>query len=81
MKVPLPPFRTLCRKHHATTRCLANANARALTAGLRSRRQSRRGYATTYVSAADLQFGQPVYETHPHILNPGECKFTLLLYI
>ncbi|KAK7223472.1 hypothetical protein V2G26_011475 [Clonostachys chloroleuca] len=72
MKVPLPPFRTLCRKHHATTRCLANANARALTAGLRSRRQSRRGYATTYVSAADLQFGQPVYETHPHILNPGE---------
>ncbi|KAI5467704.1 peptidase M24, structural domain-containing protein [Mariannaea sp. PMI_226] len=29
-----------------------------------------RGYAT--VSAADLQFGQPVYETHPHILKPGE---------
>ncbi|KAF6824704.1 Intermediate cleaving peptidase 55 [Colletotrichum plurivorum] len=24
------------------------------------------------ISAADLQFGQPVYETHPHILKPGE---------
>ncbi|KAJ4293818.1 aminopeptidase [Collariella sp. IMI 366227] len=30
-----------------------------------------RSYATT-VSAADLEFGQPVYETHPHILKPGE---------
>ncbi|EKD15218.1 putative xaa-pro dipeptidase [Drepanopeziza brunnea f. sp. 'multigermtubi' MB_m1] len=29
-----------------------------------------RTYAT--VSAADLQFGQPVYETHPHLLKPGE---------
>ncbi|KAF2494832.1 metallopeptidase [Lophium mytilinum] len=24
------------------------------------------------VSAADLQFGQPVYETHPHLLQAGE---------
>lgn len=35
-----------------------------------------RTYATTtppkIVSAADLEFGQPVYETHPHILQPGE---------
>ncbi|VBB80106.1 Putative peptidase [Podospora comata] len=30
-----------------------------------------RNYATS-VSAADLEFGQPVYETHPHILKPGE---------
>ncbi|KAL1986600.1 hypothetical protein VTN96DRAFT_6178 [Rasamsonia emersonii] len=30
----------------------------------------RRSYAT--ISAAELQFGQPVHETHPHILNPGE---------
>ncbi|KAK4453991.1 putative peptidase [Podospora aff. communis PSN243] len=29
-----------------------------------------RGYST--VSAAELEFGQPVYETHPHILQPGE---------
>jgi len=34
----------------------------------------RRGYAT--VSAAELQFGQPVHETHPHILKPGECAYT-----
>ncbi|KAJ9151324.1 Intermediate cleaving peptidase 55 [Pleurostoma richardsiae] len=32
--------------------------------------RSRRGYAT--VSAADLHFGQPVHETHPHLLKPGE---------
>lgn len=24
------------------------------------------------ISAARLQFGQPVYETHPHLLKPGE---------
>jgi len=24
------------------------------------------------VSAADLQFGQPLHETHPHLLGPGE---------
>ncbi|KAH6842982.1 peptidase M24, structural domain-containing protein [Chaetomium sp. MPI-CAGE-AT-0009] len=27
---------------------------------------------TTSISAAELEFGQPVYETHPHILEPGE---------
>ncbi|KAI4211542.1 MAG: hypothetical protein LQ351_005718 [Letrouitia transgressa] len=26
----------------------------------------------TSTSAADLQFGQPVHETHPHLLRPGE---------
>ncbi|KAK3078159.1 hypothetical protein LTS18_008288, partial [Coniosporium uncinatum] len=26
----------------------------------------------TQVSAAELQFGQPLHETHPHILNAGE---------
>ena len=30
-------------------------------------------YATSSsISAADLQFGQPLHETHPHILNVGE---------
>ncbi|ERS95958.1 hypothetical protein HMPREF1624_07493 [Sporothrix schenckii ATCC 58251] len=33
-------------------------------------RASRRGYAS--VPAADLLFGQPVHETHPHILQAGE---------
>lgn len=27
------------------------------------------------VSAADLQFGQPVHETHPHLLKPGERMY------
>ncbi|KKK23694.1 metallopeptidase family M24 [Aspergillus rambellii] len=31
---------------------------------------SHRGYAS--ISAADLKFGQPLHETHPHILNPGQ---------
>ncbi|KAK3303405.1 peptidase M24, structural domain-containing protein [Chaetomium strumarium] len=31
----------------------------------------RRSYATS-ISAAELEFGQPVHETHPHILKPGE---------
>lgn len=31
-----------------------------------------RQYAS--VSASELQFGQPVYETHPHVLKPGESK-------
>lgn len=26
------------------------------------------------VSAAELQFGQPLHETHPHLLKAGECK-------
>ncbi|KAH8666463.1 peptidase M24, structural domain-containing protein [Xylariales sp. PMI_506] len=32
---------------------------------------SRRGYATA-VPASSLLFGQPVHETHPHLLAPGE---------
>ncbi|KAN0119990.1 Peptidase M24, structural domain containing protein [Hyaloscypha variabilis] len=32
--------------------------------------QSRRTYAS--ISAADLHFGQPVHETHPHLLRAGE---------
>ncbi|RDW81436.1 aminopeptidase P family protein [Aspergillus mulundensis] len=29
-----------------------------------------RGYAS--ISAAELKFGQPLHETHPHLLDPGE---------
>ncbi|KAL6238806.1 hypothetical protein BDW75DRAFT_200332 [Aspergillus navahoensis] len=32
--------------------------------------QLRRGYAS--ISAAELKFGQPLHETHPHLLDPGE---------
>lgn len=31
-------------------------------------------HAAEAVSAADLQFGQPVHETHPHLLKPGESR-------
>ncbi|KIX05783.1 uncharacterized protein Z518_03755 [Rhinocladiella mackenziei CBS 650.93] len=31
-----------------------------------------RSYNTLTLNAADLSFGQPVHETHPHILQPGE---------
>lgn len=34
-----------------------------------------RSYAS--ISAADLKFGQPLHETHPHLLNPGECVYML----
>ncbi|KAI9370065.1 peptidase M24, structural domain-containing protein [Aspergillus egyptiacus] len=30
----------------------------------------RRGFAS--ISAAELKFGQPLHETHPHLLGPGE---------
>ncbi|OJK02624.1 hypothetical protein ASPACDRAFT_75766 [Aspergillus aculeatus ATCC 16872] len=37
-------------------------------------RQPRLALHRTYasISAAELKFGQPLHETHPHILNPGE---------
>lgn len=39
-------------------------------ASVNVRRAVQRSYAS--ISAADLKFGQPLHETHPHILNPGE---------
>ncbi|TAQ84922.1 hypothetical protein B7494_g6739 [Chlorociboria aeruginascens] len=42
----------------------------ASIASSRSPGLSRRSY--TSISAADCQFGQPVYETHPHLLKAGE---------
>lgn len=41
---------------------------------LPDRRCARRTYAS--VSAADLQFGQPVHETHPHLVQAGEGMLT-----
>ncbi|CAL3962573.1 hypothetical protein PZA11_000305 [Diplocarpon coronariae] len=49
---------------------LQKAFSPACTRVLRATPQPRRTYAS--VPAADLQFGQPVYETHPHILRPGQ---------
>ena len=49
-----------------------------LNSGSRAARLSRctrsrlRSYNTLTVNAAELSFGQPVHETHPHLLQPGE---------
>ncbi|KAJ5125689.1 hypothetical protein N7448_005007 [Penicillium atrosanguineum] len=40
-------------------------------ASLVSSRIPRRAFATS-VGAAELKFGQPLHETHPHLLEPGE---------
>lgn len=37
-----------------------------------------RQYAS--ISAAELQFGQPLHETHPHLLKAGERKLKHRLY-
>ena len=31
------------------------------------------------LSARDLQFGQPVHETHPHLLKPQESMYNTYL--
>ena len=36
--------------------------------------QTFHGRRYTSIAASKLQFGQPVYETHPHLLNIGEGK-------
>ena len=38
----------------------------------RDARSYLRHYNTVTVNAAELSFGQPVHETHPHLLQPGE---------
>ncbi|KAK4948111.1 aminopeptidase [Elasticomyces elasticus] len=35
-------------------------------------RPALRNYNSLSVNASDLSFGQPVHETHPHLLQPGE---------
>lgn len=44
-----------------------------LTSGVQRRSLTSRRCSS--ISAADLQFGQPLHETHPHLLKAGERKF------
>lgn len=61
--------RLLCRpSSNISRRC----NAQTHLQFARVRWTAPRGYAT--ISAAECKFGQPVHETHPHILEPGECE-------
>ena len=46
-------------------------SSRAL-ARSKTRRPCLRSYNSVAISAAELSFGQPVHETHPHLLQPGE---------
>ncbi|CAK7198544.1 aminopeptidase [Sporothrix eucalyptigena] len=71
MTAPLRPMaqrqQTLRRAARLSTR---TSCARPWASVCSRASQNVRSYAT--VSAADLLFGQPVYETHPHILKAGE---------
>ncbi|KIW16310.1 hypothetical protein PV08_06361 [Exophiala spinifera] len=61
--------RTLWQSLHCTNNVLSPLKpiGRLPRAPLRSYNS-----ASGIVSAADLSFGQPVHETHPHVLQPGE---------
>ncbi|KAI1623695.1 X-Pro aminopeptidase [Exophiala viscosa] len=52
----------------------ANDGVRSLVRSLQCScpRPALRNYNSLSVSAGDLSFGQPVHETHPHLLQPGE---------
>lgn len=70
-----PPSRTrLPRRNHVCRRAPILANTRCIHHAAGTRRSYATTSSTSYVSAAELQFAQPVYETHPHVLNAGECK-------
>ncbi|EXV05686.1 peptidase M24 family protein [Metarhizium robertsii] len=78
MKLPLLSFRSsLSPRNALSTRAprLAKSgtiNSLSIRAAFAENRQIIRSYSAVAVSAADLKFGQPVYETHPHILKAGE---------
>ncbi len=55
-----------------TLKCADNVLKSSLPPIRGSRPCFRRNYNTVTVNAADLSFGQPVHETHPHLLRPGE---------
>ncbi|CAM1506450.1 Fc.00g060910.m01.CDS01 [Cosmosporella sp. VM-42] len=84
MKLPRAPFRSIeqlqlplrtasPRPRTTTTTTKGGPRTRPTlnsSHGRSSRLLARRCYAT--VSAAELRFGQPVFETHPHLLKAGE---------
>ncbi|KAH0491590.1 hypothetical protein TgHK011_003015 [Trichoderma gracile] len=77
MKLPQSPIRSLVlASHRLPIRQQRRSISQAISHINRSSPSSyifspRRCYSSV-ISAADLQFGQPVHETHPHILKAGE---------
>ena len=74
------PSMLLCL--HAARRCTRQSATRITLSSTKCalRREAPhsqcRPYAsTTSVAAAELQFGQPLHETHPHLLKAGESKY------
>src|ERR1700761_5190678 len=61
--------RTLWQTLKCADSVLGSSRSLLAANGLRS---CVRNYNTVTVNAADLSFGQPVHETHPHLLQPGE---------
>ena len=57
-------FRAVGRRAFDTAQSICTRQNPHINGCVAARRQ--------YASAADLQFGQPLHETHPHLLGPGE---------
>jgi hypothetical protein len=75
------PFRALVNRSRSVLRAciIMSLSLRLLRPAAKAhcraaRLQSWRGYATVEVPASKLRFGQPLHETHPHLLKPGESK-------
>jgi len=60
--------RTVCETSRCATHAIRPWRSQARL-GLARRT---RAYNSLSVNAAELSFGQPVHETHPHLLQPGE---------
>lgn len=77
------PFRALVNRSRSVLRAcvIMSLSLRLLRPAAKAhcrvtRLQSWRGYATVEVPASKLRFGQPLHETHPHLLKPGESTTT-----
>jgi len=77
-----PAFTDITVRHGFATpypmRRAVRGALRAAPSGLRRATQRECAFTQQHIrrglaSAADLQFGQPLHETHPHLLAAGEC--------
>lgn len=76
MKFPWSSFRCNPLASHAAqpSKALWRAKHNNICTSHRQKPGHRWHSSAAAVSAADLRFGQPVHETHPHILQAGERK-------
>lgn len=74
--IAMKPRKTLLVQLHRAVNCtrwplFPSVTSTTLPVKLPANRQSR-AYTSVSVSAANLSFGQPLHETHPHLLRAGE---------